>query len=87
MQKHLTITIHGKQYSIATDENDHDIYTAVQLVESLLKGNLEKMPPNSDHKAVLAVALRLATDLVKNQHVLKTYEQKVGQLVDFMEDI
>ena len=81
MQKHLKVTINGKQYSIATDENDADVVTAAGLVDSLLKGKTEKLPAGSQDRAAIAVALELATDLAKQRRLFQSYENKVEQLV------
>ncbi len=81
MQKQLKITINGKHYAIATDEDDNDVYYAAQLVDSLLKSKTEKLPAGSEDKAALIVALQLATDLSKAQRELKSVEQKAEQLL------
>jgi hypothetical protein len=81
MQKHLKVTINGKPYAIATDENEEDVVTGAQQLELLLKQKVEKLPPGSDDKAAFAVAFQLATDLAKNQRLFRLYEQKIEQLL------
>lgn len=84
MQKQLKVTINGKHYSIATDENDTDVQQAAQLVDNLLKQNIEKLPIGAAESATLLVALQLATDLTKNNRLLSGYETRVEQLVDLL---
>jgi cell division protein ZapA (FtsZ GTPase activity inhibitor) len=81
MQKHLKVMINGKQYAIATDEDENDVFTAAQHVETLLKAKTEKLPAGSEDKAALAIALQLATDLAKNQRLFLAYEQRIEQLL------
>jgi cell division protein ZapA (FtsZ GTPase activity inhibitor) len=81
MQKQLKVSINGKQYSLATDELDTDVYQAAQLVDTLLKSKLEKAPHLNEDKLALVVALHLATDLAKNQRLLRANEDKLEQLL------
>jgi cell division protein ZapA (FtsZ GTPase activity inhibitor) len=81
MQKQLKVTINGKQYSIATDENDHDIVDAAELVDSLLKSKAAKQAPGTEDKAALIVALQIAKDLAKNKRHLQLCEQKIEELL------
>ena len=81
MQKHLKVTINGKQYSIATDEDDADVVTAASMVDSLIKGKAEKLPVGSQDRAAIVVALQLATDLAKKQRLFQAYENKMEQLI------
>lgn len=81
MQKQLKISINGKQYSLATDEHDNDVYCAAQMVDSLIKSKLEKMPNTHEDKIALVVALHLATDLAKSQRLLQDNEHKLSQLL------
>lgn len=78
--KQLKVTISGKQYTIATDEQDQDVYSAAQLVDTLLKS---KASFNND-KAILIVALQLATDVAKYQKSLQSCEQKIAQLLTLL---
>lgn len=81
MQKQLKLTINGRQYSIATDENDHDILYAAELVDSLLKSKADKFPAGTEEKAALIVALQIAADLAKNQRQIQEYEKKLEELL------
>ena len=81
MQKQLKISINGRQYSIATDENHQDVIEAAQLVDALMKSNIEKMPNVSDDKIALLVALHLATDLAKSRRLLEEGEVILGGIV------
>ncbi len=84
MQKHIKITILGKQYSVATDEHDEDLQAAAHMVDSLLQKESEKVVPSDIGKAALAVALQLATDLAKNKRMLQSYEQHVEHLLGLL---
>ena len=81
MQKHLKISINGRQFSIATDENDADVYSAAQIVDSLIKNNLGKVPVGNEDKVAILVALHLATDLAKSQRLLQSCQNRIEQLV------
>ena len=84
-KKQLKISINGKQYSVATDEDDKDIYQAAELVDRLLKKNIERIPAIDESKAALVAALNLATDLIKSKNMLYIYEQRVEQLVGLLD--
>lgn len=82
MQNHLKVTINGKQYSVATDENNQDVCNAAQLVDALLlKSKSGPLSREIDEKTALIVALQLATDLAKNQRLLQSCEQKIEELL------
>ncbi len=82
MQKHLKISINDKQYSIATDENDADVYSAAHLVDSMIKGKVGKSQVNNGETVATIVALHLATDLAKTQKLLQACEDRLGKLLD-----
>jgi cell division protein ZapA (FtsZ GTPase activity inhibitor) len=81
MQKQLKVSINGKQYVLATDEHEDVVCHAAQMVDTLIKNKLEKMPHISEEKIALVVALQLATDLAKNQQYMQEHEHKIGQLL------
>ena len=81
MQNHLKVTINGKQYTIATDENNQDVCNAALLVDTLLKGKAGKVSRDGDEKTALIVALQLATDLAKTQRLLQSCEEKIEGLL------
>ena len=81
MQNNLKVTINGKQYTIATDENSQDICDAALLVDTLLKGKSNKVTRDTDEKTALIVALQIATDLAKTQRLLQSCEQKIEGLL------
>jgi len=87
MQKQLKVTINGKQYSIATDEQDQDILLAAELVDSLIKSNTEKMPTVGADKIALMAALHIAIDLTKNRRLLEGDELKVESLAQLVADV
>jgi len=82
MQKNIKITINSKQYAIATDEDENDVYAAAHLVDTLLKTKVSSI--QDEGKASLIVALQLATDLAKNKKLLQTYDQKVEHLISLL---
>lgn len=84
-KKQLKISINGKQYSIATDEDDKDVYQAVELVGVLLKKNIEGASAIDESKTALVAALNLATELIKSKNTLCMYEQRVEQLVRLLD--
>ena len=86
MQKQLKISIQGKQYSIATDENDQDVLQAAALVDGLMQDKGSKMPHAGDDKVALVVALHVATDLAKSKRLLETEEARLGALVQLLDD-
>ena len=81
MQKHLKVSISGKQFVIATDENENDVYAAVQMVDGMIKDTISKVPVGNEDKVLTLIALHLATDLTKSQRLLETSEQRIEQLV------
>ncbi len=85
MQKHIRITINGKQYSIATDEDETDVQNAAQLLDGLLRDKVGKLPPGEEQKATLAIALQLATELVRNKRLLQTYDARVERLITVLD--
>jgi cell division protein ZapA (FtsZ GTPase activity inhibitor) len=87
MQKQLKVTINGKQYSIATDEHDQDVFQAAQLVDSLIRSNTDKMPTVGADKIALMVALHLAIDLTKNQRLIEQDSLTVERLVQLVADV
>lgn len=82
MQKHLKISINDKQYSIATDEIDTDIYSAAQLVDSMMKNKVGKVSTSNGESVATIVALHLATDLAKTQKMLEACENRLEKLLN-----
>ena len=54
---------------------------AAQLVDTLMKSNIEKMPNVSDDKIALLVALHVATELAKSKRLLEEGEVVLGSIV------
>jgi len=80
IQKNLKVSILGKTYVIATDEDDAHITQAAELVHTLMKAKIEKSSTKKEEKIAIIVALQLATDLIKKQQELKRYEHKTSEL-------
>lgn len=80
MQKNLKISIFGKNYLIATDENSDTVTEAAGVVDSLMKSKAEHMPLQSESRLAVIVALELAADLSKKAQELKQWEARVSAL-------
>ncbi|MBS1987451.1 cell division protein ZapA [Candidatus Dependentiae bacterium] len=86
MQKSLKISIMGKQYSIATDQdNNDDIIQAALLVDQLMK-NKTAQSALSEEKVAVVVALQLAADLQKKIRLLESWQQKAFGLSSLLSD-
>ncbi|HBS48170.1 TPA: hypothetical protein DEO28_03740 [Candidatus Dependentiae bacterium] len=81
----LKVSIFGKDYSIATDENQEHILKAAKLLDDLLKV-IANGSSTVDHKIVVLAALQMATDLVKQKNFNDILEVKVNELVKLIDD-
>lgn len=76
----------GKQYSIATDQdNNDDIIQAALLVDQLMK-NKTAQSALSEEKVAVVVALQLAADLQKKIRLLESWQQKAFGLSSLLSD-
>lgn len=76
----------GKQYCIATDQdNNDDIIQAAQLVDQLMK-NKTAQSALSEDKVAVVVALQLAADLQKKIRLLESWQQKAVGLSSLLSD-
>ncbi|MFA5074867.1 MAG: cell division protein ZapA [Candidatus Babeliales bacterium] len=79
--KQMDITIHNKNFSINTDENEELIFQAANLVDSLLKNVSNEIKIESkDTQLTVLIALQLATKLIKNRKILKIWQIKTEKL-------
>ena len=81
MQKQLKVSINGKIYAIATDEQEQDIYDAAHLIDSLMQSKGDVSKSKMDERNALIVALQIATDLTKNRKLAQACEQRLERLV------
>lgn len=86
MQKSLKISIMGKQYTIATDEDNDDIIQAAQLVDQLMKNKMAQLSSLSQDKVAVVVALQLAADLQKKTQLLDSWQQKAEDLTSLLKE-
>ena len=76
----------GKQYCIATDQdNNDDIIQAAQLVDQLMKNKAAQLTL-SEEKVAVVVALQLAADLQKKIRLLESWQQKAVGLSNLLSD-
>jgi len=80
MQKTIKVSINGMIFTITTDEHQDDIECAARLVDTLIKEKVEKHAGLSSDRAILVVAMSLATDAIQAQRRVQHYEEKVAQL-------
>lgn len=80
MQKNLTVSIFGRDYSIATDEHDYDIQHAALVVDTLMKQHAEKAPRASEARLAVIVALELASQVSKKDENIQFWEARVEEL-------
>ena len=78
--KKLKVAIFGKSYSITTDENENDVFQAVELVNSLMKAIAGKTQLQDDSKIAVLAALQLANDLSKSRRLLDLWQTRAQDL-------
>lgn len=82
--KKIKIAVFGKDYCIATDENEQAVLQAVKTVDTLMKAISSKTHLQDDSKIAVLAALQLANDLSKSQQLLdlwQTRTQKIDNLL------
>ena len=80
IQRNLKVTIYGKEYPIVTDEDEQIVHRAAQIVDMLLKKVAEKSSTGVDSRAVILVALQVATDLAKQLSFIEKIESRTTAL-------
>ena len=80
IQKNLKVTLFGKNYSIATNEDEVIILEAVELLNDLMKNKVGKATSIDMEKLAAIIALEIAVDLTKISSQLREYEHKASQL-------
>jgi cell division protein ZapA (FtsZ GTPase activity inhibitor) len=78
--KKLKIAVFGKNYCIATDENEQDVSQAVKIVDALMKAISNKTHLQDDSKIAVLAALQLANDLSKSQQLLDLWQTRAQSL-------
>lgn len=86
MQKQVKVSINGKYYKLASQAPDQDVYSAAQLVDSLLKEYSETTGgQGAVYELALRVAIQLALDYTKSQLVLQANQEKVEKLISLLD--
>ena len=80
IQKNLKVSIYGKEYPIVTDEDEVIVGRAAHIVDTLLRKVAEKSPTGIDSRAVILVALQVATDLAKQLSFIEKIESRTSAL-------
>ena len=80
-RKSLKVSILGKSYSLATDENSEIVYQAAAMVDGLLNGNSAAIQAGALDKVAIVTALQLAADVIKMRNSLDEYEGKCKALI------
>jgi hypothetical protein len=82
--KKYTVIIGGEQYTIMSDESEHCLMQAVELLQTLIP---TKSPDSSfdNHKYVALAALQLATRILTLESNLKEERLKQEELVSFVD--
>ncbi len=80
-RKSLKVSILGKSYSLATDENSEIVYQAAAMVDGLLNGNSAAIQAGSLDKVAIVTALQLAADVIKMRNSLDEYEDRCKALL------
>ncbi len=80
MQKTIKVSINGISFTISTDEHQEDIEYAARLVDTMIKNRVEKHVGLSSDRAILVVAMSLATDAIQAQRRVEQYEEKIALL-------
>jgi cell division protein ZapA (FtsZ GTPase activity inhibitor) len=84
-EKTLKITVLGKNYTVLTNEQEQNVLEAARLYGKMLQEKLDKDKYFVDQERVaLVVALELATELIKMQSLLASFENRVATLVDML---
>ena len=79
-KKIFNVSIFGKNYSFASDDNEEDIYRAVHLVDTLLREINTQAKCNNEGKIAVLAALKFATDVVKGQVETEVQQAKLSEI-------
>lgn len=80
IQKNLKVTLFGKSYTIATNEDEAIILEAVELLNNSMKNKVGKATSFDTEKLAAIIALEVAVDLTKASSQLRNYEHKASHL-------
>lgn len=83
-KKIFNVSIFGKNFSFASDDNEEDIYRAVHLVDTLLREISLQIKANNEGKIAVLAALKLATDLVKGQAKAENHQAKLSEITELL---
>lgn len=82
--KNFKVSILDEDYFLLSDESEEHIKNAALLVDNYLRQVAEKSPDtNLKHIAVL-VALRLASNSIKTQDLVRQCEYRQTKIIDFI---
>jgi len=83
-KKIFNVSIFGKNYSFASDDNEEDIYRAVHLVDTLLREISSQAKCNNEGKIAVLAALKFATDAVKEQSATESHQAKLNEITSLL---
>jgi len=84
-KKILKLSIFDKQYVVATDEDEHEIYRAAHEVDALLRDISSQIKSNNEGKIAVLAALKFATDLAKQSTSQKRDYDQVQKIVSLFD--
>lgn len=85
MQKQVKVLINGKQYMLATDEQEHVVVKAATMLDDLISQTRQKSPNLSDEKVHLAAALHFATEFVKKETQGEDVDAALRRLISLLD--
>ena len=83
-KKIFNVSIFGKNYSFASDDNEEDIYRAVHLLDALLREISTQAKSNNEGKIAVLAALKFATDVVKGQVATGVHQAKLSEITSLL---
>lgn len=81
-QKNLKVSILGKSYSLATDEESDVVYRAAAMLDQILQNKSAMIQAGAVEKVFVVTALQLAAELVKAQASIGEYENFCKNLLN-----
>ena len=78
--KNIKVTIFGKSYSLATDDSEQDVLSAVKSVDDKMKELSTAMGVGDGYPVAVMLALELASELNKSKTGVEFVQQKVSRL-------
>jgi len=81
----LKVSILGKDYTIATDEEREIVLKAADLLNNLTQNIVKKTSSLNEQKVIVLAALQLATDLIKQEGSSFDLRSKLSGLVQLIE--